>query len=630
MNTTKKTAYCVLAFVSLILLTCLAAEKTGEKPSQQFEQQRRDAAKEKREAAQLARARKAEEEQLAKVKLPEDTSPRLTVQAVSISGNTLITTDELLKNLPAVFNASDKPLSKADSKDLYDFTSLRQIIAQPGQTQQVSARTIQGFTQYVLSAYQDRNYAGIYVYVPTEALQGQKLTDDVLAVRVLEAPVIDVGVTHYDVNQVSTLKGYLDSNAVLAWSPVKPGEVANKKRLDDFVNLLNLNPDRYVTAKVSKGAEPNTLAVNYGIYETDPWHWFLSVDNSGTKDRQWNPRIGVINTNLLGRDDTFMAMYQAPLESDIADNYSLFGSYDFPLTGPELRLMLYGGYSEFDISPQASDIDFVGGGKFIGTQLRYNFLQAGGWFFDAIGGISREESRITPSLFPEFLESNVRMNLWAVGAEAHKRDDMTTSSLALRRTASMGASDESEFTIARMLAEPYFSIYTLSVAHSRYLDPNKVARLSGTFRWVTTEDRLAPAKMTTFGGMYTVRGYDEYEIVADGGILFSAQYEFDLVRYEKVKGIPEKDAAESEASKSDKYRLKKLAPLAFFDFGRSMINEPTAAEESHETLASLGIGTLLEVGDNFSGAVYYGWPLKATDDTRRGKGRLNVGLMMRW
>ena len=41
--------------------------------------------------------------------------------------------------------------------------------------------------------------------------------------------------------------------------------------------------------------------------------------------------------------------------------------------------------------------------------------------------------------------------------------------------------------------------------------------------------------MTAFGGMYTVRGYDEYEIIADGGILTSIQYEYDLVQAEKAR-----------------------------------------------------------------------------------------------
>jgi hemolysin activation/secretion protein len=566
-------------------------------------------------------------QQLAEVKLPEDTTARLTVREIRFAGNTLVSTAELLAGMPVVFNASGKPLEKADSEHLYDFRPLHEVILAPGEARQVSARTVQGLTQYVLSVYQQKNYGGIYVYVPADVLkEGAELRDGVLLVEVLEARVIDVGTKFYDVNQNAAAKGYLDANTVLGWSPVKPNQVVNRKRLDEFVNLLNLNPDRYVSAVVSKGSEPNTLAVNYGIYEANPWHWFVQVDNSGTKERQWNPRIGVINTNLLGFDDTFSAMYQAPLDSTMEDNYSLFGSYDFPLAGPGLRLNIYGGYSEFDLSPEAGDIAFVGGGKFIGADLRYNALQVNGWFFDVIGSISEEQSKVTPSLFPEFTASSVRMDLWGGAVDIHKRDDVSNTSLGYRFTTSMGGSDEEEFVKARTDAERDFTINTFSATHSRTLDPNKVSRLSTTLKWVVTEDRLVPAKMTPFGGMYTVRGYDEYEIIADGGVLASAQYEFDLIRYDKLK-----EQVDTEGrSQSRKDGLKKLAPLVFADFGRTRVNKAIDTERDHQTLFSIGVGTIFEYGDNFSGGVYYGCPLRETEDTRIGKGRVNVGLMMRW
>ena len=252
----------------------------------------------------------------------------------------------------------------------------------------------------MLSVYQRKNYAGIYVYVPVDALEnGKELKDGILQVNILEASVSTVGAKYYDADQNAVEKGRLDANALLGWSPAKSGKVLNRKRLDDYINLLNQNPDRYVSATVSQGAEPNTLAVNYSVYEANPWHYFIQVDNSGVKGREWNPKIGVINTNLLGRDDSFFAMYQVPWDfSDWEDNYSLFGSYDFPLTGPELRLNIYGGYSEFNLNPQDSDIDFIGGGKFIGANLKYNVLQRRGWFLDVTGSISEEKSDDTPFL----------------------------------------------------------------------------------------------------------------------------------------------------------------------------------------------------------------------------------------
>ncbi len=575
------------------------------------------------------------------VTLPEDTTARLSVSEIRFSGNTLVSTAELLNRMPILYNASALPVDEAESRYLYDLTPIYEVILDPGTARQISARTIQGLTQYVLSVYQDKNYAGIYVYVPTEALeQGVELEGGVLPVEVLEAVVTDVTVTLYDPNQNEVEKGYLDSNTVLEWSPVKPGKVANQEELDDFINLLNANPDRYVSAVVSKGAEPKTLAVNYDIYEADPWHYFIHIDNSGTDDRRWSPRFGVINTNLLGIDDRFVAMYQADLESNIDDNYSVYGSYDLPVAGPRLRLRVYGGYSEYDISPEAGDFDFIGGGKFLGSALTYNVLQADGWFLDFSGSISYEQSKSTPSFLGLSLSGlgyDVKTALWGYGVNLYKSDDISNSSFSFTEVRSIGGacSDDNEYDNTRIgggsagtvFPDNDFSIATVAGSYSRVLDVNRVQRLSANFRLIYPSERLMPAKMTLFGGMYSVRGYDEYEIVADGGMLASAQYEFDLVKYERSKGV---QPAEPEKPRDKLLGLKKLAPLAFVDFGRARIESPSSTENRHETLFSVGVGAHIELGDNFSGALYYGYPIKETNDTRRGKGRLHVGMMLRW
>jgi len=578
-------------------------------------------------------ARRKEELLIQKLKLPEDTTPQLAVKELRISGNVLVSTSELLENMPLVYNVSDKPLKKADKGDLYDFRVLRDVILQPGQTRQVSTRTIQGFTQYILSVYQKQDYAGIYVYVPTGAVRaGVELKDGILPVEVLEAPITGVTISAYDPDQKKMEKGFLSSAAIREWSPLEVGQVANQKELDDFVNLLNLNPDRYVSATVTKGIEPDSLAVEYDIYEANPWHFFMQVDNSGTKDRQWTPKSGIINTNLLGVDDTFTAIYQAPWmwESDWGDNYSLYGSYDFPICGPRLRLNVYGGYSEYDISA-ASGIDFIGNGSFIGGQLSYNAFQTNGWFFDVTTSLSHERSKITSALaalFPGFFASHVEYQLWGIGLNIHKRDDMADTSIILERVTSIGGSREQYFWDARGNTDDDFTIYTGSASHKQYLKPDKVERISGTFRYIHPTARLVPSKMTTFGGMYTVRGYDEYDIVADGGLLASAQYEFDLVKYDESKQTPE--VKRMQQQKGKKPFIRKLAPVAFVDYARARIRNTVAGEKGDQMLASVGGGVLVELGDNFSGQVYYGLPLTGTTTTDKGQGRFNVGLMLRW
>lgn len=562
--------------------------------------------------------------------LPEDTTTRLVVRQLRISGNTLVSTEELLEFMPDIYNASDQRDSEADSQYLYDLRSIQKVISAPGRSQEVSLRTIQGLTQYILSVYQKNNYSGIYVYVPEGAIRdGVELVGGILPINVLEAPVSEVKIKYYDAERNEVEKGRLRQSALENWSPIERDKVASQKDLDYLVNLLNLNPDRHISAVVSRGAEPNTLAIQYDVYEIDPWHFFAQADNSGTNERQWAPKVGVINTNLMGIDDRLTAIVQAALDS-LDENYSVFGSYDFPVMGPRLRLNLYGGYSEFDIDPESGPFNFLGSGSFYGAVLRYNIYQEQNWFFDITGSLSNEESEIDSSAYELFgtdvFASDVEMQLWGIGANIHHRDDMSNTSIAFNWAQNIGGSDQDAFwdtetlTGARWNAERDFSIFTTTANHSQYIDENKVQQIRGNIRWVEPSERLVPAKMTSFGGMYSIRGYDEYEIIADGGVLGSIQYEYDLVKNSQ--------AIESETIISEE--LKKLAPLAFFDFGRTKVIDQVEGEQGNQTIYSIGVGAAFEIGNNFSGALYYGHPLKDTLDTNKGNGRLNASVMLRW
>ena len=605
---------CFLLLIGSVACFTAKAQPLEEKAreAEKMEEIREEAAKAKREAAQEAKRKALEkakaklEKHIADIDLPEDTTQRFTVRELGISGNTLISTGKLLKNMPLIYNASDKPLRQAESTDLYDFRTLRDIIDNPGQPRQISARTIRGLTQCILSVYRDKGYSGIYVAVPPEALEdGKKLRDEILLINIIEAPVTSVTTNYYTPENKRVKTGYLKPSFLQEWSPIKVGEVGKQKELEEFINLLNLNPDRYISATVSKGAEPETLSVGYNIYEANPWHYFLQVDNSGTDDRQWTPRVGLINTNLTGIDDRFTVFYQAPWDKGITDKYSIFGSYDFPIMGPKLRLELYAGYSQFDVDG-GGGINFLGHGSLYGGELRYNAFQKDGWFFDLTTSLSREKSKVSSSIFSAILGSEVEMDLWGIGFDIHKRSDMSNTSITFDRIQSVGGSSQDKFwdglTGARTNADRDFAIYTTAANHSRYLDNDKIQRLTGSLRWIVPNERLVPAKMTTFGGMYSVRGYKESRIVADGGILASAQFEYDLVKHDAAQGQPTPTLGE--------YELKKLAPLVFFDYGRAKIKDPVPGEKGSEELYSIGVGMLVELGENFSGAVYYVYPLE--------------------
>ena len=132
--------------------------------------------------------------------------------------------------------------------------------------------------------------------------------------------------------------------------------------------------------------------------------------------------------------------------------------------------------------------------------------------------------------------------------------------------------------------------------------------------------------MTLFGGMYTVRGYDEDEIIADGGILASLQYEFDIIRYDETKNV---SSTTDNANKNMPW-LRRLAPLAFVDYGWAKIKDAVPGEDASETLLSVGPGITADIGEHFTGVLYWGIALRDTQSTDAGDSRVNVGLLARW
>jgi len=551
----------------------------------------------------------------------EDTSPRFSATLLCVHGNTLISEEDLLRNVPERYTVSDADRGES-VKEIYDFRNIIWLIRGPGLHYQISLRNIQGFTKYLLSVYQKRGYAGIYVYVPADKVEekGTKLVDERLHIEILEGKVSGVEVSRYDFERKAKTSGHLRESLIKAWSPVKEGQTLKKRELDKYLDRLSRNPDRQVTAVISPSKDPNAIELAYDVYEKkNPWHAYIQVDNGGTEDRQWAPRVGVVNTNLLGMDDSFSTMFQGRWEKGIEDEYALFSSYNLPVFTDRLRLSLYGGRSEFDV-PGLSTIDFLGNGSFYGGGLNLTVMQAGKWFLDLTGSVSFEHSKITPSLGSK---SEVYMDLWGVGVALHRSNDWADTSLVYNRSQSMGGSSFADYQLARLDSNPRFAIHRMAATHKQYLDNAKRHRLTGAWSYTTSSERLIPAKMTSFGGLYSVRGYKESEIVSDGGYLLRGQYEFNLIS-------PPKTTNKTSENKKQTLGLKKLAPLVFADYGRAKTKSPIPGETPVQKLSSAGTGLLIELGNNLSAEIYHGWALRPTSQTNKGDHRFNFSMIGRF
>lgn len=143
--------YCLCCIVVCVGVGHGAAEKVDIAESIKTEAQLKieEKAKEEKKPKPEQPAAKVSPEEIAQLDFPEDTSLLMTAKELRITGNSLVTTEEILSSIPSVYNSSGGPLQEAESVSLYDFKTVREIIETPGQGRQISARTIKGLTKCI-------------------------------------------------------------------------------------------------------------------------------------------------------------------------------------------------------------------------------------------------------------------------------------------------------------------------------------------------------------------------------------------------------------------------------------------------------------------------------------------------
>jgi hypothetical protein len=135
-------------FIAVLIIAGSIPVMGAKLPASKTEEQQALEDKEAQEQAVITDESVPVPEKVAVENLPEDTTPRYTLTQVSFSGNTLFTDEQLLEDMPDIYNTAKD--GSIDSANLYDLRGLKAIAAVPGTEQTVSARSIQGFTQYIL------------------------------------------------------------------------------------------------------------------------------------------------------------------------------------------------------------------------------------------------------------------------------------------------------------------------------------------------------------------------------------------------------------------------------------------------------------------------------------------------
>jgi hemolysin activation/secretion protein len=113
---------------------------------------------------------------------------------------------------------------------------------------------------------------------------------------------------------------------------------------------------------------------------------------------------------------------------------------------------------------------------------------------------------------------------------------------------------------------------------------------------------LTAAEQFQIGGIANVRGYPPAEAVGDKGYSMTWEWSFPLYFIPKDIKVPF-----SKAKFYDAFRL-----AVFYDWANTRLRRPIGTEQKDRTLKAAGCGLRLNLPENFSLRLDFGWPLDNT------------------
>jgi len=414
-------------------------------------------------------------------------------------------------------------------------------------------------------------------------------------------------------------------------SPVQPSvdkpdatDLLRKDLLDDYLFRLNRHPGRRVDVAIAPGEESGNISLEYLVTEGKPWTVYYHLSNTGTKTTaDFRHRFGFIHNQLTGHDDRFTLEYAT---AGFDASHSVSSSYEAPFFDSErIRWRVNALYAEFT----ASDVGITGGilegdESAVGLDLIFNVYQSGRLFIDATAGVRYRNIRVDNQLAApaivvgteQFLLPHIGFQLehktrtgttyGAIDFEWFAGDVLGNTQAGLAPLGRTGVATDSvtmtwntsrsfylEPLLNRKAWEDHSSPESSTLAHEVYLG------FRGQYSF---GERLIPQSLSSLGGFYSVRGYEESTASGDSSWLFTAEYRLHIPRLFTPQPNPAQTPLFGKPFRWAPTQVQgptdwNLIFRAFIDVGRTFRYHEIAGEQDN-FLVGTGVGFELQFKSN--------------------------------
>ena len=382
-------------------------------------------------------------------------------------------------------------------------------LVQPLEGQDLTLSQLLDLRTAITDLYISNGYVTSGAFLPS----GQDLSDGIVQIQVVEGSLETI-----QVNGLSRLRqGYVRDRIALATQPP-----LNISRLEDALRLLQIDPllDQ-VDAELTAGSRPGQNLLILDLAEADPFSLALTADNSRSVSiGSIQGEAQLLHRNLLGFGDAASVRY------GLTEGLNLYElRYSVPLNARDGSLQVrYENADSRIVTPQFIDAGIRSDSRTMGLSLRQPLSRSISQEFALGLALDLRESR-------SFILDDIPFS-FSIGPE-----NGVARVTALRFSQDWLARDVRRVVAARSQFSLGLDLFNATVNDTG--TDGRFFSWLGQFQWVEqvsprwllvsrvnaqlTPNSLLPLERFSVGGVDTVRGYAQNQLVTDNAVVGSVE-----------------------------------------------------------------------------------------------------------
>jgi hemolysin activation/secretion protein len=478
-------------------------------------------------------------------------------------------------------------------------------VIQPYLDKRATLNSLAELTRSIVAYYRDHDRPVVNVYVPQ-----QSVVSGVVQIVVLESHVEKVSATGARFFSNNQLRHEVD---------LRPGDAITSSEMRDDVDWINRNPFLQSDLLLAPGDAPGTTDVLLRTHDRFPLRVYAGYEDSGNAETGFDRYLAGFNYgNFLNLGQQVNYQYTTSGNGDSLRAHS--GSYVIPLPWHN-TLTFFGSYVETkgSVPPLIglSGRSYQISGRYtiplptlsVASVLTYKHDFAAG--FDYKYNDNTLEFGGTP--IPGSLYDIDQFVMSYNGTLTDPYGQTTIDDELYVSPGSWGGNNnDSAFDTNHPGASSSYVYNTLVAQRLTKLPADWTLLLRGTLQ--TSNGNLAQSEQLGFGGYDTVRGYDEREVNADEGYIFTTELRTPTVSFGDAFGC---------AGFKDQLQF-----LAFWDYAAAHNNTPLPGEPSEIPLSGIGFGVRYTINTYLSVRYDYGFQLLRTGLDNDHGNRSDLGIVV--